>query len=1163
MTAPMPDCKRCPALVQTRKCIVEGEGALDPLIIFVGDGPGEVDDTRRRPMQGAPGKVLKVLEWAAGITPDITYHTNATRCWGKRKAKPIEIDNCHEFLIKEILEIQPAVVVALGAPALRSLYKKGVSIRSVMGFSLYHDDLPGIPIIPTYAPSYLMRQNWNDTALVIAHLRKAKRIADQGGLELKLGSYMGIETLEDLRALRDYLLNDPAVKQIAVDTETTGLSWLTDELLCVSLSGEKGTGYSVPLMHRGEVIEMVPKGRGKNKTMVEKVTYRPEPYWDLEKEMPEVLAILGEILGSPIPKSGQNISFDLRMLERRPDEIACTALTAFGFTVNNVTDDTRLASQLLQETLPASLTVLTAYWTDMPYYEEELEGFKNRMWELPDKVVWEYGGADVDVVQIVKPILLPKLKQEGSDWVYNNLAIPLIRCSTALEERGVRIDLEYFDKLCRYYRDQLEGRVDDLTDIVGKVVDSPTYYEHAQQLLFVDMDLPLTNSVIDSALKGDADGKRCSKCKKDNPCSAKHAGTSADALRDLNERHPHPVLPVFIDIKELEKFSCVVPGTPVLTRDLQWVPVETLDVGDSLLGFEEHLSTQTSRTWKEATVTHTGSKTAELFELCLSTGEVLTSSAEHPWLVVAPTYSPKQIWMTTQELADKVAKGQRFLLPQLLAPWSPSKQDEVEGYLAAAFDGDGYFGRANKRGALQLSFGQNQNAMLDQVKEYLTKKEFPFAVYDRQKCVELKILGGWPVIARFLGQIRPRRLLEKWAGMDIRVKVASKHQPEILSITSIGQGEVITLSTSTKTYIVQGYGSHNSTFLDGGKSGGLKRHIRPDERVHPRWNEARAKTGRFSCEEPNLMNPPKEKKIHSEEYGIYSDDAIRSMFIAREGYMVMNADWSQLEVWVLAYVTKDPILLGLLLGGKDAHIYVARKLCELGVSTTFPKESWEPDLSDDEWHRKYKDLRGKAKTFTFGLMYQLTEQGAADRLGCTIEESHLLFQAFLTQVFPSLPDFFNSVREEILTKHGVRNHFGRWRHLAEVPVLSALANGPRYRAALESCIRQGTNFPIQSGGHDLHTLAHIRQESQLLGGGLPVLEMHDSLMLETPKEDIEASAWAVKNGWEDLAINLTLPDGSKLDWHIPVEVTWGPSFGDPEFRLTAGGVIEKVEAEAA
>jgi len=908
MAAPL-DCNLCPALCAARKNVVNGEGVENPLIVMVGEGPGEVEDARRRPFIGPSGKVLKVLEWAAGITPDITYHTNATRCWGKRNPKAIEIDSCHNYLIEEIRDLRPAVVVALGGAALRSLYRKGVTIRSVMGFSLYHDDLPGIPIIPTYHPSYLMRKNWNDAALVIAHFRKAKRIADAGGQDLKLGSYMGIENLADLRALRDYLLNDPAVKQIAVDTETTGLSWLDDELLCVSLSGEKGTGFSVPLMHRGEVIEMVSKGRGKNKTLVEKITYRPEPFWDLDEEMPEVLTILGEILGSPVPKSGQNISFDLRMLERRPDETACTALTAFGLMVNNVTDDTRLASQLLQETLPASLTVLTAYWTDMPYYEEEIAPFKSKMWELPDKVLWEYGGADVDVVQIVKPILLPKLKQEGSDWVYRNISIPLIRCSTAMEERGVRIDLEYFDRLCDYYRDKLGAKTGELTELVGREIDSPTYYANAQKLLFDELGFPLTKETIKSALTGGADGERCKKCKKDNPCSSKHAGTSTVALKELAERVDHPVLPVFIDIKGLEKFS--------------------------------------------------------------------------------------------------------------------------------------------------------------------------------------------------------------------------------------------------------------STFLDGGKSGGLRRHIRPDLRVHPRWNEARAKTGRFSCEEPNLMNPPKEIKIHDDKYGVYSDDAIRSMFIARDGYMVMNADWAQLEVWVLAYVTKDPTLLGLLLSGKDAHVYVARKLCELGLSSIFPQECWEPELSDDEWHRKYDHLRGKAKTFTFGLMYQLTEQGAADRLNCTIEESHLLFQAFLSQVFPSLPDFFNSIREEILTNFGARNHFGRWRHLAEVPILSALANSPRYRAALESSIRQGTNFPIQSGGHDLHTLAHIRQEYQQLGGALPVLEMHDSLMLETPASDIEASAWAVKNGWEDLAQNLILPNGEKLEWHIPVEVTWGRSFGDPEYRLTAGGVVEAIETEAA
>lgn len=892
MTVPVTDCTRCPALVRGRSRIVNGEGLEDADILFVGEGPGQVEDERGRPFVGKSGRVLKVIEWAAGIDPSRIYHTNATRCWGGRNPTGKEVDACHDYLMEEIRQVNPKVIVTLGGPALRSLYHPGPIVSDVMGFTIYNDELPSIPIIPTFHPAYLMRKHWGEVALVLAHFRKALRIADTQDWKEELGSYMGITSLGELRDLRDYLLG-PDVRVISVDTETTGLRWMDDELLCVSFSGEAGLGYSVPLLHRGVRTKMEMKGRGKNRKEVPVEEFVPVPFWP-DDQMDEVLAIIEEVLSSDKPKAGQNIEFDLRMLERTPDEPACRAATAFGFHVNNVEYDTRLMSSLLFESLPANLAVLNAYWTDMPYYEQGIAPYKKRMWHLPDDVLWEYGGADVDVVQQLAPPLYAQMQAEQVDWVYNNISLPLIHCANRLTERGVAIDLDYFDRLCGYFKEKLEEEQQTLDDVVGHHVKSPTHYQHAQELLFKELKLPLTRWCVKSALTG------CKSCKKDAPCSPQHAATSGEALQELYQREPHPALPPLIQVKQSQKFY--------------------------------------------------------------------------------------------------------------------------------------------------------------------------------------------------------------------------------------------------------------STYLEGGESGGFRAHIREDGRIHGRWNAGRAETGRFTCEEPNLMNPPKEVKIDSDKWDIHSEDAIRSMFTAAPGNLVMNADWSQLEVWVLAYKTGDSTLLGLLMDGKDVHVYVARKLCELGVSRVFSHDAWEPELSDEEWKAKYPALRGKAKTFTFGLSYQLTEMGAADRLQCSLEEAHDLFVAFLNQVFPTLPDYFARCQEEILSTYGIRNEFDRRRHFPEVPILGVL----RYRTDLEGVIRQGVNFPIQSGGHDLHSLAHIHTEAYLLDSALPVLEMHDSLMMESSEGGIEDAAWTVKREWENLARTVELPNGEALGWEIPVEIRWGRSFGAPKYVLTAAGEIEKI-----
>ncbi|KKN83886.1 hypothetical protein LCGC14_0295390 [marine sediment metagenome] len=873
------DCTRCPALVKGRNCVVNGAGINNAKIAFVGEGPGQWEDKKRRPFVGKAGRVLKVIEWLAGIDQYKVFHTNATRCFGGRNPTGAEVDNCHDYLIEELKELNPTVIVALGGAAIRSLYRRGVTVGSVMGFTLYNEELPGIPIIPTYHPSYIMRKHWDEVALVLAHFRKAKRIADAGGIEEKLGSYVGITTLADLRALRDYLLG-PTVDEISVDTETCGLSWLDDELLCVSFSGEEGTGFSVPILHRGEHTVTKMKGRGKTRKDVPEQEWYPVPYWDLDTEMPEAISILDEILRSDKPKSGQNIGFDLRMLERRPDEEAVTAQTAFGFQVNNVAHDTRLLSSLLSEVSPANLTVLTAYWTDIPYYEAELAHMKSRMWEVEDEKLWEYGGADVDVVKTLVPTLYPKVQEEGSDWLYKNISIPLIRCATKLEERGVYIDQEYFDNLCRYYKNRLQVSKETLDETMGRRIESPTYYQNVQNLVFKELDLPLTNWVTKGALK------ECKNCKRDTPCSPNHASTSADALSELNERVDHPVLPLLIDIRHIEKF----------------------------------------------------------------------------------------------------------------------------------------------------------------------------------------------------------------------------------------------------------YG----TYLEGGAGGGFRSHIRTDGRIHARWNAARASTGRFSCENPNLMNPPKEVKIDSDEYNIHSEDAIRSMFIAPPGYGVLNADWSQAEVWVMAYETGDEQLLGLLRSGQDIHAYVARELCKLGISSRFPKDSVDEELSLADWNEKYPSIRSRGKVFVFGMNYGLTEEGAGQRLGCSKEEAAPLLSHYTQYIFPSMGAYFIRIREELFKYGVVRDIFGRGRHFAEIPALAAL----RYKGDLESAIRQGYNLPVQGGAHDLHSLAHIATERELSSFVFPVLEMHDSLLMEAPLDRLEEAGAAVKELWVRVAHDTILPSGKRLDWDIPVDVQMGRSFGD-------------------
>ena len=241
----------------------------------------------------------------------------------------------------------------------------------------------------------------------------------------------------------------------------------------------------------------------------------------------------------------------------------------------------------------------------------------------------------------------------------------------------------------------------------------------------------------------------------------------------------------------------------------------------------------------------------------------------------------------------------------------------------------------------------------------------------------------------------------------------------------------------------------------------------------------------------------------------------------------------------MAYETKDERLLQLLEDGTDIHAYVARELCKLGVSGRFPASIVEEALTLDEWMAQHKDVRDRGKTFVFGMNYGLTEAGAAIRLGCSPEEAAPLLAHYIQTIFPGMGAFFLRIREELFQFGSVTNRFGRRRHFPEVPILAAL----RYRSDLEAVVRVAINFPIQSGGHDLHSLAHIATERELAESASPALEMHDSLLGYADLDRLEEVAGAIKALWEGIARDTILPSGEKLDWAIPVVVQYGTSFG--------------------
>lgn len=165
------DCQRC-AIAKDRNKLVFGVGSETADLVFVGEAPGTDEDRQGEPFVGRAGKLLTRMIKKMGFERDQVYIANILKCRppGNRDPLPDEIANCEEFLIKQLEIIQPKVIVALGKYAAQTLLRSDTPIGRMRGQLMeYH----GIPLMPTYHPSYLLRNAskrwdvWDDMQIVL------------------------------------------------------------------------------------------------------------------------------------------------------------------------------------------------------------------------------------------------------------------------------------------------------------------------------------------------------------------------------------------------------------------------------------------------------------------------------------------------------------------------------------------------------------------------------------------------------------------------------------------------------------------------------------------------------------------------------------------------------------------------------------------------------------------------------------------------------------------------------------------------------------------------------------------------------------------------------------------------------------------------------------
>jgi uracil-DNA glycosylase len=172
------DCKRC-KLFSTRANIVFGEGAPRAELMFVGEGPGADEDATGRPFVGRAGQLLTKMIEAIDLKRDDVYIANVvkSRPPGNRAPESDEVKACIPFLFRQIAAIRPKLIVALGNPAMQALLDTKIGITKMRGQFQDCQHIPGIKVLPTFHPAYLLRspdkkrEAWEDLKKVRAFLR--------------------------------------------------------------------------------------------------------------------------------------------------------------------------------------------------------------------------------------------------------------------------------------------------------------------------------------------------------------------------------------------------------------------------------------------------------------------------------------------------------------------------------------------------------------------------------------------------------------------------------------------------------------------------------------------------------------------------------------------------------------------------------------------------------------------------------------------------------------------------------------------------------------------------------------------------------------------------------------------------------------------------------
>ncbi len=275
-----------------------------------------------------------------------------------------------------------------------------------------------------------------------------------------------------------------------------------------------------------------------------------------------------------------------------------------------------------------------------------------------------------------------------------------------------------------------------------------------------------------------------------------------------------------------------------------------------------------------------------------------------------------------------------------------------------------------------------------------------------------------------------------------------------------------------------------STYCDG-----LTAVVAEDGRIHSTLNQTETRTGRISSSEPNLQNIPVRRPEGRE---------LRRFFKAKEGFTLIDADYSQIELRVLAHIANDSNMINAFLSDTDIHTLTASQVFNMPINLVTPQ------------------MRSSAKAVNFGIVYGIGAYSLAKDIGVTNKEAAAYIKGYLA-TYPEVDSYMHRVVETAKEQGFAETVFGRQRLLPELKSTNGMMRAFGERVA--------RNMPIQGTAADIIKIAMIkvfeRLKKEIPEANL-IMQVHDELIVEAPEEKAEIAALILKEEMEN-AVQLKVP----------------------------------------